>query len=87
LNFSKLQEKTMDSLNKNWFAITLIAVIFGIFGFLIGNQGGVEHSCPMMSGVEHSCPMMSGVEHSCPMMDENHKMMSEHHKMMEDKED
>jgi hypothetical protein len=77
LNFSKLQEKTMDSLNKNWFAITLIAVIFGIFGFLIGNQGGVEHSCPMMSGVEHSCPMM----------DENHKMMSEHHKMMEDKED
>ena len=77
MNFSKLQEKTMDSLNKNWFAITLIAVIFGIFGFLIGNQGGVEHSCPMMSGVEHSCPMM----------DENHKMMSEHHKMMEDKED
>jgi hypothetical protein len=76
LNFSKLQEKTMDSLNKNWFAITLIAVIFGIFGFLIGNQGGVEHSCPMMSGVEHSCPMM----------DENHKMMSEHHKMMEGKE-
>jgi len=67
----------MDSLNKNWFAITLIAVVFGIFGFLIGNQGGVEHSCPMMSGVEHSCPMM----------DENHKMMSEHHKMMEDKED
>ena len=77
MNFSKLQEKTMDSLNKNWFAITLIAVVFGIFGFLIGNQGGVEHSCPMMSGVEHSCPMM----------DENHKMMSEHHKMMEDKED
>ena len=66
----------MDSLNKNWFAITLIAVIFGIFGFLIGNQGSMEHSCSMMSEVEYSCPMM----------DENHKMMSEHHKMMEDRE-
>lgn len=65
----------MDSLNKNWFAITLIAIVFGILGFLIGKQGVMEHSCPMMSGVEHSCPMM----------DENHKMMSEHHKMMEDK--
>ena len=54
----------MDSLNKNWFAITLIAVVFGIFGFLIGNQGGVEHSCPMM-------------DENHKMMSEHHKMMED----------
>ena len=30
----------MKSLNENWFAFTLVAVIFGILGFLLGKQGG-----------------------------------------------
>lgn len=40
----------METLNKNWFIITLSAVIFGILGFLLGRQGGQQHSCPMMNG-------------------------------------
>jgi hypothetical protein len=34
----------METLNKNWFTITLVAVIFGLLGFLIGKQGN-KHSC------------------------------------------
>jgi|TARA_B100001105_G_scaffold26317_1_gene18455 hypothetical protein len=30
----------METLNKNWFAITLIAVIFFLLGFLIGKSAG-----------------------------------------------
>ena len=30
----------MKTLNENWFAITLIAVIFGILGFLLGRTTG-----------------------------------------------
>jgi len=30
----------MKSLNENWFAITLVAVIFGLLGFLIGKTSG-----------------------------------------------
>ncbi|MDA7698642.1 hypothetical protein N9555_00555 [Flavobacteriaceae bacterium] len=37
----------MKSLNENWFAFTLVAVIFGILGFLLGKQGG-HSKCPMM---------------------------------------
>ena len=40
----------METLNKNWFAITLTAVVFGILGFLLGRQGKQYHSCPMMNG-------------------------------------
>ena len=36
----------METLNKNWFSITLIAVIFSILGFLIGRQGN-NHCCSM----------------------------------------
>ena len=39
----------MEILNKNWFAFTLIAVIFGAIGFLLGNQNK-SHNCPMMKG-------------------------------------
>jgi hypothetical protein len=47
LNFSYIREKPfMETLNKNWFTITLISVIFGILGFLIGRQGN-KHSCSM----------------------------------------
>jgi hypothetical protein len=30
----------MKSLNENWFAFTLIAIIFGILGFLLGRTSG-----------------------------------------------
>ena len=30
----------MKSLNENWFTITLVAVIFGLLGFLIGKTSG-----------------------------------------------
>ena len=40
----------METLNKNWFAFTLIAVIFGLLGFILGKQGAGSHyqSCPAM---------------------------------------
>lgn len=39
----------METLNKNWFAFTLIAVIFGLLGFVIGRQAKTHKtSCPMM---------------------------------------
>jgi len=46
----------MKTLNENWFAFTLIAVIFGILGFLLGRTTG--HHGPM--GVH---PMMMGEGH------------------------
>ena len=33
----------MKSLNENWFAFTLVAVIFGLLGFLIGKTSGKHH--------------------------------------------
>ena len=46
----------MKSLNENWFAFTLIAVIFGILGFLLGRTTG--HHGP--KGMPH---MMMGEGH------------------------
>lgn len=46
----------MKSLNENWFAFTLIAVIFGILGFLLGRTAG--HHGPQ--GMPH---MMMGDGH------------------------
>jgi len=46
----------MKTLNENWFAFTLIAVIFGILGFLLGRTTG--HHGP--KGVPH---MMMGEGH------------------------
>ncbi len=46
----------MKSLNENWFAFTLIAVIFGILGFLLGRTSG--HHGP--KGMPH---MMMGEGH------------------------
>ena len=46
----------MKSLNENWFAVTLIAVIFGILGFLLGRTTG--HHGP--KGMPH---MMMGEGH------------------------
>lgn len=55
----------METLNKNWFAISLTAVVFGMLGFLLGRQGKQHHSCPMMNG--HHEMMFMG--------DGPHKMM------------
>jgi len=46
----------MKTLNENWFAFTLIAVIFGILGFLLGRTTG--HHGP--KGMPH---MMMGKGH------------------------
>ena len=51
----------METLNKNWFAITLIAVIFGLLGFLIGKQGD-KHSCSMMNGSQKMLHMDSSMK-------------------------
>ena len=40
----------MKQLNENWFAITLIAVIFGLLGFLLGKQ---QSHPPMKQGAIH----------------------------------
>jgi hypothetical protein len=55
----------MKTLNDNWFVITLIAVVFGLLGYLLGAQNN-SNSCPVM----RKCPMM---QHKNP-----HKMMMWH---------
>lgn len=55
----------MKTLNDNWFAITLTAVVFGLLGYLFGTQNNSK-SCPMMG----KCPM---IQHKDP-----HKMMMWH---------
>jgi len=52
----------METLNKNWFIITLTAVVFGILGFLLGRQGKQHHQCPMMNG-PHNMMFMEGGPH------------------------
>jgi len=42
----------MKSLNENWFSITLIAVIFGSIGYLVGSNSS-EHHCPMMGDMDN----------------------------------
>ncbi len=37
----------METLNKNWFGITLLAVVFGLLGFLLGKQ---QNHPPMKQG-------------------------------------
>ena len=69
----------METLNKNWFTITLIAVIFGILGFLIGKQGN-KHSCSMMNG-SHKMMHMDG----SMKMEKKHMMfISDGNEMIED---
>ena len=45
----------METLNKNWFAFTLIAVIFGLLDFILVKQGAGSHyqSCPAMPMMNH----------------------------------
>ena len=56
----------MKSLNENWFAFTLIAVIFGILGFLLGRTTG--HHGP--KGMPH---MMMGEGHVMKKGDVHHR--------------
>ena len=42
----------MKSLNENWFPVTLIAVIFGLIGYLIGTNSS-KHHCPMMGDMDN----------------------------------
>ena len=39
----------MKSLNKNWFLITMTAVVFGLLGYLLGNQNS-QKGPRMMEG-------------------------------------
>lgn len=52
----------METLNKNWFAFTLIAVIFGLLGFILGKQGAGSHhqSCPAMPMMNHGIMKIGG---------------------------
>ena len=52
----------METLNKNWFAFTLVAVIFTCLGYFFGIQATSQHcsakekqaSCKMSKGSHHS---------------------------------
>jgi hypothetical protein len=48
----------MKSLNENWFALTLVAVIFGILGFLLGRTTGHHGACGPRG--PHGMMMMGG---------------------------
>jgi len=48
----------METLNKNWFAFTLVAVVFGLLGYILGKQCTASRAaCPSM-GMHHK--MMKG---------------------------
>ena len=51
----------METLNKNWFTITLTAVVFGLIGFILGRQCN-QQQCPMMNG-PHKMMFMEGGPH------------------------
>ena len=51
----------MEALNKNWFTITLTAVIFGLIGFILGRQCN-QQQCPIMNG-PHKMMFMEGGPH------------------------
>jgi len=69
----------METLNKNWFTITLIAVIFGILGFLIGRQGN-KHSCSM----KNSSHEMRHKDGSMKMGKKHMMFISDGNEMIED---
>ena len=51
----------METLNKNWFTITLTAVVFGLLGFILGRQCN-QKQCPMMTG-HHEMMFMGNAPH------------------------
>ena len=60
VNFES-NRQIMEALNKNWFTITLTAVIFGLLGFILGRQCN-QQQCPMMNG-PHKMMFMEGGPH------------------------
>lgn len=64
----------METLNKNAFALSLVAVIFGLLGFVLGRQTKPQpHGCSMM---KNHCPMKAeGQKMHMLMMDEVHGNM------------
>jgi len=55
----------METLNKNWFAITLIAVIFFLLGFLIGKSFGPKpqmHKMMVKKDMAHQIDVTKGFE-------------------------
>ncbi|MBC8307857.1 MAG: hypothetical protein H8E55_70355 [Pelagibacterales bacterium] len=55
----------METLNKNWFAITLIAVIFFLLGFLIGRNIGPKpqmHKVMVKKNMAHQMDVSKGFE-------------------------
>lgn len=64
----------METLNKNAFALSFIAVIFGLLGFVLGRQAKPQpHGCAMM---QMHCPMKNkGQNMHRIMMDEVHGNM------------
>jgi len=59
----------MKQLNENWFGITLLAVVFGLLGFLLGKQ---QNHPPMKQG-EMKMKKMGGkmIEHQMMMLDQD----------------
>jgi len=59
----------METLNKNWFGITLLAVVFGLLGFLLGKQ---QNHPPMKQG-KMKMKKMGGkmMEHQMMMLDQD----------------
>ena len=49
----------MKTLNKNWFAFTLIAVIFALLGFLFGKMCHPQNDCMMKKHSKCHMPMES----------------------------
>ena len=63
----------MESLNKNWFAFTLVAVIFGLLGYLLGQQG--HKNCPMHKMHSSSSDMHTIMMKNAAASDEPAKFM------------
>lgn len=51
----------METLNKNWFAFTLIAVIFAALGYFFGKQNKTHHCCAMQKHAK--CSVVSQKHH------------------------
>jgi len=49
----------MKQLNENWFAITLIAVVFALLGFLLGKQQNKSHMMPHSAHMKNMKGMKS----------------------------
>jgi len=71
----------METLNKNWFAITLTAVVFGILGFLLGRQGNHQY-CPMKNG-PHEMMFMGGGPHKMIEGEKKYKIRTDDGKEIE----